>query len=252
MARQRLFKYSVIKYVPDDIRDEPVNVGVLLRSAEGGEFVHRIASDLESWEIPDAPILREALDKLVAEYDGTEPLEEMSKRMRYKIRLTPPRSMVAGDVKRDGEALFNEFVGGGHYVGTPVPDAIRRHVWDVIGPMNGLADVPVSGRSGTFTFDYGYEDGGPRLVSIIPFGDGRALDRTKALDWSVSDIMAARRYGIGSFRPLLVMPRGIHREEAAWRDYSEAEGILGSRGYRFAGVDADGGWRDAVDALLRS
>ncbi|CAI9832586.1 hypothetical protein IBTHAUMO2_870001 [Nitrosopumilaceae archaeon] len=253
-TKQRLFKYSVIKYVPDDVRDEAINVGVLLRSTEDKKFDHKVVTNFGKFrKIPDAPILKEALEKLINEYDGAESLEDMYKKMNHKIRLSIPRSMMVNNLEEDKKALFDEFVSvRDDPAKESVPDMIRQHIWDSIKSKDGATyNKPVKGKESTFVFDYYYKNGDPKFVSVMAFTSIHALNKTKAFDWSVLDIMNVHKYKIGSFLPLLVEPRGHHTGNTARGYYDQAVGILDDRGYHFSCVNGNDSWRDKVDSFLQ-
>jgi hypothetical protein len=45
MAQRRRCEFQLIRYVPDPVRNEFVNIGVLLRAAEGGQSMVRFTRD---------------------------------------------------------------------------------------------------------------------------------------------------------------------------------------------------------------
>src|SRR6202453_3713679 len=45
MAERRRCEFQLIRYVPDPVRNEFVNIGVLLRAAEGGQSMVRFTRD---------------------------------------------------------------------------------------------------------------------------------------------------------------------------------------------------------------
>lgn len=254
-TQQRLFEYSVIRYVPDQVRDEAINVGVLLRSTEDREFDHKIVTDFgKSTRIPDAPILKEALEKLIAEYNGTESLQDMCNKMTYKIRLSEPRSMMVSNIKEDKEVLFNEFVSirGASARKSSVSRMIRSHIWNKIKLKNGLENKLVVGKDAKFTFDYYYNEIDPRFISIISFNNNYALDKITALYLSVSDIINVHAYKIDYFRPLLIKPDIVYVENAIHEHYDEAVDILNSRGYQFLSIDKNRDWKNQVDSILQT
>lgn len=111
---RELFKYSIIRYVPDAIRDEAVNIGVVLKSQEGDGCICRIHPDVQAELLRhgaggNAEILAGSINKLVSDCK-TEPLDEVGRRFCHMIRITRPRAMLVEDLKEDADRLYNIFV----------------------------------------------------------------------------------------------------------------------------------------------
>ena len=103
-------QYTLLRYVPDLVKGEFVNLAVVLLDEHGGYREARTAGEKEwrrlKWLHPaaDLPMLRELLGQFAepATWEHRGALEEMS----TSIRLTPPKGILDLDV----EALFERHV----------------------------------------------------------------------------------------------------------------------------------------------
>jgi hypothetical protein len=177
-----LFLYSVVKFVPHPVRDEAVNVGVVL-TAESGEHVHHRFAVAYRKKIAalapdvDPRTAERAVQDFRSRYPedlgqvslgGTpqllspERLQALSEEYGYQIRFTDPRPVMVDDVSRSLEELYGEFVGGlpGRARSAPGKSRVRHAVlerfrrWEV--PKERILERPrVPVRHGTNWLDTG-------------------------------------------------------------------------------------------------
>ncbi len=148
-----LYLYSVVRFVPHPVRDEAINVGIVM-SAESGQHVHHrfakafrkkiaaIAPDLdpraaeraladfrlrfpEDFGQPAIDTLPEALTK--------DRLEELSGQFGFQMQFTPPRPVLVVEASQTLDQLYREFVGG---LPAPAPAPGRAKVRNIL--MEGL------------------------------------------------------------------------------------------------------------------
>jgi hypothetical protein len=121
-APKDLCKYTIIRFTEDEIRDEPVNVGVLVHHPASGSWCPKILSDFRS-KVP-AEVLRKEQSVINAflasltdveqhkEFlDEVEHLEKLERRLKGgRISLTRPRAALSEDPMREADWLFQRLV----------------------------------------------------------------------------------------------------------------------------------------------
>ncbi|CAI9831760.1 hypothetical protein IBTHAUMO2_410007 [Nitrosopumilaceae archaeon] len=258
MGVSQLFKYSVVRYVPDHIRDEPVNVGIVLRSAEGGGGRSRIAPSIRRrlralGAGQESGFLADAVQDLVSEYP-VRPLDMLEKKYSHKIRITEPRAIMVEDLDRDADMLYERFVGVRTRAGSrsgvdpSILHQIRRHAWGLTRGTDGAdRNVQIRGRSSSFRFDLRV-GGSPRLVHFVCLRGRRSLRAVRLLDWHISDITGLHGHDRYEFVPVLVYDTGDQDVELrSCRD--EALRILESGGRHVCSLDARD-WRAGLGRIL--
>lgn len=256
VAKDRLFLYSVIRYVPDPVRDEAVNVGVIMRSEEKSsgkpEFYYKVVEDYSKFRrVPAVSLLKEAVRKLVSEYKPTETLQSLSKRMEHKIRLTEPRAILVDNADGSIKQLFDSFVSmlPRHRVERPFPTRVREKIWEMIIGVGGQKKHPLCGKYGRHTFDYTFKNKDDMFIDVINFSKYGGPDAVKVFDWNAIDFMKVLKYGPCSF--ILVM---LIQDDSDYKEigghHLEAERILKARGYQFITLMEDGTWERDLDAFI--
>ena len=104
-------RYSVIKYVADEVRGEPINIGVLIQNRKNLEthckFITRF--DLIRTSDEDPQFLQAIADKIRQESPRVD-LEHLFEKYSGKICLSPPRAALTDDPGEEVKAIFDRFV----------------------------------------------------------------------------------------------------------------------------------------------
>jgi len=132
------YKYALVRFFPDAVRDEPINVGVVLHSAAneylGYRFhlrraTHKLNSadrdTFRNYEEELAPIENDEVDWNAARFESfpvsdANFLPTLSDTIGNRIRFGSPRGLVAEDPDETLEELFSRFVSTG------APDGAAR------------------------------------------------------------------------------------------------------------------------------
>lgn len=217
-------RYSVIRYVPSLVRDESLNIGVVLE-AEGGSTMVRFLGALsrvrsafpevdmmtlrltkdffaEKYRAPrdyqvELPLMAGSLDKLVASNANTI------------VSLTRPRTTLADDPVAELARLYQLLVARSPLTPRPMsrvqfaPSELRNRLsrWlqarDLVGPSKYLAAFEVQGTVSRWTFDYGTRNGSVQALQSIslaaPFDV--AMSRAALLSGQVDDLRGASSGG---------------------------------------------------------
>jgi Protein of unknown function (DUF3037) len=206
-------KYSVIRVVPDPVRDEPVNVGVALHDLADGTVMVRVTKNVQkirtyTGEDVDVAAVAFALDAL----QGISPskqadssfLERMAGQYTQLIQFSPTSGSLAESSSEELEALYDRLVGidrrgkrGGYIALTrkKLVGRVRRIV--EARKLNVEARRRFRGILGTFVFDFVAEgDHIASLQCLSLAGDiDDATEEAKALAYSVRDVREWGRRG---------------------------------------------------------
>lgn len=112
--------YSVVRYVPDIIRDEGINIGILLEAGTNGdrEFAYSFTESFQRAAKIDPHVKTTALEKIIRSAieqiviaAGDHTLEELATRHAGgKIQITQPRLTLAENIDAELQELFDQFV----------------------------------------------------------------------------------------------------------------------------------------------
>lgn len=177
------YSYAVSRFVPDPIRNEAVNIGVVVVDAETGKTAHRFMRNLRGLgpRCPGADL--ESLEKIVASYQvadmpgGAEDLEHLARRHTNLLQFTPPRAVAAPTLEDSLKLAFEKYIGeDAARVRVARPKAILLKEIDTALSGGGVTPVKVEkrptfvGRLGKFTPDRGVSGKGWTLaLHAIPF-----------------------------------------------------------------------------------
>ena len=201
-----VFSFVVARFVPDLVKNEPINVGILVRDSDTGDTDGRFIGDFRalSNRHPEANIgaLKEVLGSFSADVGTPENyLDEICRNNAYQLQFTEPRAVESDQVSDAVETLYARYVGAGRVrqrstmTKTRLVGVIKTEI-SRAGFRNGCVKVRprIEGRIGHFTFDYGFQNG--RVIDLmhsISFaGNARTAYRdAKALAVGFEDVSAA-------------------------------------------------------------
>ena len=191
----QFFQYSIVRYVPDVIRDEAVNVGVIVRAADGGrtefKFVPRSATVRKLWPGADQALVRTFERQLTMCAQKGEPLgragrivdaeffDKAREEFNGNLQLSPARAAMGDGIEQVLKRVYQTSVaepGGGP---RPInyqmiaPSRLRERLWNAFQKHNllrpGLVkkELVIKGKHAPWTFDLGYENGALHVVSSL-------------------------------------------------------------------------------------
>ena len=112
-------QYSVIKFYADTVRDEPVNIGVVLYDQKQNYIKFKFLNDLfKKMSVKDIEIHKQYLDMFISSYYKINSIEEICKLIERKLSpyassgiiFTEPRGTLAEDPEKEIEELYDRFV----------------------------------------------------------------------------------------------------------------------------------------------
>jgi hypothetical protein len=204
------FRYRVLRYAPNVVRDEWVNVGVLLEDIRSGRLGLRVVeSEPEFARVrrihPDAD--EELLHALPGELNDrlrgtpeqvTVYLEKLNQSLSNALQLSPQRALLADNFDVEMDRLYRTHVTpparrGGvvqnirDFLREKVTDVFRRH--RVLGKMESQVRVEGFTHPGDpFRLDFGYQNGVRGFVHTISLK--RETAHAKVLAYTASRIHA--------------------------------------------------------------
>ena len=255
MGSKQLFRYAVIRYVPDHVRDEATNLGIVLSPAGGGistmkmvshETLRRLCKEGRG----QAEMLEMVASNIAAECRKGVPMERMVKKYIQRIRLSESLPTMAADPVEEVEDLFKRFVSIKDVVSNKgsVLRLIRNHMWNAIKDEGGRKNVEVAGRRGTSVFDFAYTNGSARLIHFVDLASRDGAKSVRLFDWYASDVIDGGRYKAGAFVPVLSCEGGNSpADEGLAASVGEAAMILERYDVRHLDTKR---WRDGIRGIL--
>jgi len=178
MAERRQVEFFLLRYVPDAVKDEFVNIGVVMVEAGGSGFAEvRFTRDWQRVQRIDpqadfemlAALERDIRGQLVDKRDREALLKTMEDSFSNVIQLTPKKRCVAEDPVREIEDLASIYLESTKVVGERVLSGRQRILgkmregFEHAGVAKFVQPVPVAPYTkpgDPFQFDFGYRVGG--------------------------------------------------------------------------------------------
>jgi DUF3037 family protein len=188
------FVYHVLRYTPNLVRDEWVNIGVLVFNSKTGERRLRLIEEEEEYHRvrrlhpqADEALLRALRDNLESRFDAVsggkganggpagirQLIAKWDETLSNALQLAPPKGLLAADLDAELERLYADHVAVSHRTGRiGLPGSrstIRGYCAQVFKQARVWDRLEKSVRAAEFTFpgdpmrlDYGYRRNGTR------------------------------------------------------------------------------------------
>ena len=180
----KCFQYSVMKYVNDIVKDEVVNIGVIVTELDSKTYVAKMIDNFEIVKMVhrDSNIMHvcDLIEGWRGEHELELSLEELSQRFRHQLQFTYPRGGLGDNIYEEVDDLYDLFIS----IDKIVPDkyveaeSIRKHVRSAIqanidslgiSPAHVRKNYVVTGNARKIMTDFAFENGSLKdLISIIP------------------------------------------------------------------------------------
>lgn len=200
------FNFIIAKFVPDLVKNEPVNIGVIVNDPISKKSYGRFIENFRKLALryPDTNInaLKVLLDSYRGEHAVTDSsyLEKLYSNSIFQLRFTEPNAIRAGLPSQAVEMLFAKYI-------SVEPKRRERKTLTKIQLYSMVTNViqheefknewvekrpKIQGKIGHFVYDYGFKNGKINdLMHTISFSSnsGLAYRDAKALAISVEDAM---------------------------------------------------------------
>jgi len=191
----KIFQYSIVRYVPDVVRDEAVNVGVLVRAAEGErfefKFLPRSATVRKLWPGADQALVRNFERQLTSCAENDEPLgrsgrivdseffDKARSEFNGNLQLSLPRAATGESIDQVLKRAYQTSVAEPGVGTRPInyqmiaPYRLRQRLWnafqkrDLLRPGRVRKEIVLKGKHAPWTFDLGYQNGAIHVVNSL-------------------------------------------------------------------------------------
>jgi hypothetical protein len=110
-------KYVIARFVPDELRDERINVGIILLALPTGEINYRFANTYErmarNWPNAHPENLRpivSALEKEVRDIHEESNLSRLSNHFKHQLQFSEVRGVLASNAEDELNSLYRRIV----------------------------------------------------------------------------------------------------------------------------------------------
>jgi hypothetical protein len=218
MPGERVCAYRILRYTPNLIRDEWVNIGVLVYDPAKGERRLRLIEEQDEYNRvrrlhpqADEALLRALRDDLEDRFqsangtpgaagDWQQLLAKWDETLSHALQLAPQKAVIAGDLDAELERLYADHVAPSHSpsrVGAPGSRAqMRSYCAQVFRQARLWERIEKSVRAAEFTFpgdpmrlDYSYRRNGTRGF-VQTLSVSRAPNDAKLFAYSAQHITA--------------------------------------------------------------
>jgi len=181
-ASEKQCEFFLLRYVPNGLRDEGVNIGLVVRERATGEATARFAPDWRRVRCVDPEADVELLDALAADLrqrlrsaaDRDTLVRVMQESFSSTIQLSPEQGVLAASLEEEAARLAKM------YLENPAPAEAERRapgarmaifqtmrasferagVWDLPQMRKNIAVAPYTRRGDPLKFDCGYQPNG--------------------------------------------------------------------------------------------
>ena len=248
------YRYSVIKYVADEVRGEPINIGVLIQNRKNLEthykFITRFDRIRTSDEDPQ--FLRAIADKIGQESLKID-LEHLFKKYSGKICLSPPRVALTDDPGEEAKVIFDRFVSiekrskQNRSTNMNVKQSVLSYIVKFGARVH--KNSVIQGRNSRLVCDFLINN--RTVLHSIPFNTHNAINAAKLFDWSARDVLEKRIYKKDDFVVIISEPdKDTPRYERLKEGWREGRKILNHGGYNLVTYDHDKQWQKEIKPLI--
>ena len=206
-----MFRYRILRYVPDIVRDEWVNIGVLLEETRGSRHAMRLIEEPRELARvrrlhPDAD--EDLLRSLPAEFDArmrgpdsevSTYLVKLEQNLSNAIQFSPQKALLADNFEQELDRLYRDHVTppsrrtGGILQSTrdwmreKLNDVFRRH--RILGKLEQRVRIEGFTQPGDpMRLDYGYQNGARGFIHSVSLR--RDIPQAKVLAYTAERIHA--------------------------------------------------------------
>jgi hypothetical protein len=262
-------RYIIAKYVEDEIKDEPINVGIIIQSQKDFTIVPRFVTNYLGWKLRYASsestaLVRGILKKLEKEILSTagnrDTLDKIISKYTGKIRFTDPRGTITTDLYNESKFLFDRLVSAKRYTDDQfriTHDLIMKQVYLFLHKrINVRKEYMIAGQTSKSRYDIAILDEDPFYLQTISFDEKTALQKIKLFDWSVKDTklkhtdLTVQNFGVIFSEPS--KDKDSQRYRKMKEQYDEGVEILSYNDYPSITYGSDGRWKKEIEKHAES
>lgn len=252
-------RYFVAKYIGDEIRDEPINIGVLLQSHTNEtkfKFITHCSKIRTASEEPT--FLKQILENIQNEISKSGEhgmLDKIVSKYQGKVRFTEPRGTLVKSLDDELASLYNRFISIEKQSETIRPINITFVKKSVESFLHKLKKSIIPNKwfetqPGRFKWNFFIEN--QHLLHSISFNVKTALQTTKLFDWHARDLIERKKFVQKNFLAMILEPREENPQYSKlMAQYKESQKIWNSRSYELFKFDTVGKWQKEIANLIQ-
>ncbi len=203
------YNFIIAKFVPDIVKNEPVNIGIIIHSPEEktsyGRFIENFRPLSGKYHNFNVSLLKDVLEGFRGKYkvDSLNYLEELTNNFSYHLVFTQPSGIIAGTPEQALNKLYEEYISIEvkkimHKALTrfQLRSWVKTKIIETEMTRWLAKNKEVEGKIGKPHFDFVFRNGKPEAVMhAISFGvkQENALKEAKALALSVEDVLKVHK-----------------------------------------------------------
>ncbi|RYY54736.1 MAG: DUF3037 domain-containing protein [Chitinophagaceae bacterium] len=211
MSTEKLYYYAIARFVPDLVRNEPRNIGVIVFQEDGPvyepKFLHNLRSKLGN-------LLGSADKVILEEYEmylsGLNPhsYAEFSKILSQvggKFQFSEIRSGVTGNIELESNYLYSTFVDlpampvKRHRLKTTLKQEFKQ--FGILGDTKVQQDQKIQGEKLEHKIDFSYQNGNLYTIEAVDLSASGKESNTIKTAFKFSDLAHVSK----SIRPISVI-----------------------------------------------
>jgi Protein of unknown function (DUF3037) len=223
-----MFRYQILRYLPNVIRGEYVNIGVVLEEMDNSRVAIRLVEESREWarirrfhpEVDEVLLRNFANDFESRLRTNTPDFDNFNQSLSNALQFSPAQPTLADNFNEELDRLYNEYVALPHRVSAQIVEHTRDWMRDKLKDvfrrhqiLNRLTkDVPVESFThpgDPFRLDYGYQNGVRGFVHVVSLGGD--IPEAKVLAYTAEKIheqsVRAKITAITEVAPLPDVPR---------------------------------------------
>ena len=240
------YSYTVSRFVPNQIRNEAVNIGIVVVDTDTGKTAHRFLGDMRHLKArcPGANI--QALEGIVRSIQvgdmpgGMADLERLSVNHTYSLQFTPPRAVAAPTIKEALRIAFDTYVGeatapAAKPVGATLKEQMLAKIDAAVSQSGMIEEAAIvrpefKGSRGVFRPDRAFRTwSGAIALHALPFATRPNLTLKNAKVLAI-DYEDARKRDANLECAAVMDPAPDSRNQERQEAYEQAEGHLKDKG----------------------
>lgn len=250
-------RFSVIKYVDDIDKDEPVNIGVILQSKNDNKFSIRFANYEKLYRrFGNSRLLKLIIENIIEETTKSKDkdiLPKLSEKYGDNLRFTAYRGTVATNLRKQLDSLYTRYISFEHDIQREriiTSPYIRKNIWGYIHEREHVArNKIIEGKRSKFRYDFvfGLND---RIFHSISFDSLESVKKTKLFDWNVMDAIGKNGLVKRNFGAIISEPSEKNpKYQKVKENYKEGKHILESKNYDLVYFDESGKWKKQLQKI---
>ncbi len=248
-------RYLVVKYVDDEVKDEPINMGIILQSKKDFKISSKFVTDYQKlrYRVGNCSMVKLILESISDEISRSKEkdiLKKISSKFTGKLRFTEYRGTLAESLDKEVDSLYNRYVS---IIEMPERSKIirlpymRKHVWNFVSPRgNVYRNQIIEGKKSKYRYDlvFGHND---KIFQSIAFDAQDSLKKTKLFDWNTMDAIMKNGLVEDNFGVIISKPSKINpKYDKVSEQYEEGLSILESKDYELIHFDETNRWQKQI------